>query len=246
MSAPTIVLDLDGVVWLAGEALPGSPQAVERLRSSGRRVLFVTNNSSPTLGQMVSRLGRIGIEADEADIITAAVAAASVLVPDSSAHVIGDRGVHEAVERAGVRATVEHPDAVVVGWERSFTFDGIAQAATNIRQGARFIATNDDPTHPTPEGLLPGTGALVAAIATASETAPLIAGKPGRPMIDLIAQRASTIEMCIGDRPSTDGALSAALGVPFGLVRSAATPLSTDPTNLEAESLLALVEELGD
>ena len=172
MSAPTIVLDLDGVVWLAGEALPGSPQAVERLRSSGRRVLFVTNNSSPTLGQMVSRLGRIGIEADEADIITAAVAAASVLVPDSSAHVIGDRGVHEAVERAGVRATVEHPDAVVVGWERSFTFDGIAQAATNIRQGARFIATNDDPTHPTPEGLLPGTGALVAAIATASETAP--------------------------------------------------------------------------
>ena len=244
MSSSTIVLDLDGVVWLAGEELPGASRAVELLRSAGRHVLFVTNNSSPTLGQMVARLGRIGIEADELDIITAAVAAASVLEPGSSAHVIGDRGVHEAVERVGVRTTLDRPDAVVVGWERSFTFDGIALAATNIRHGARFIATNDDPTHPTADGLLPGTGALVAAIATAAETAPLIAGKPGRPTIDLIAQRSSGIELCIGDRPSTDGALAEALEVPFGLVRSEATPASSTRVDREATSLLALVEGL--
>lgn len=214
------------------------------LRATGRHVLFVTNNSSPTLAQMTTRLGRIGIEAAEDDVITAAVAAASILPPGSSAHVIGDHGVHEAVERAGVISTTDSPDAVVVGWERSFTFDGIARAATNIRNGARFIATNDDPTHPTAEGLLPGTGALVAAIATASETSPLIAGKPGQPTIDLIARRSGHIEICIGDRPSTDGALAVALGVPFGLVRSEATPSTDVRIEREAPTLLSLVEGL--
>jgi HAD superfamily hydrolase (TIGR01450 family) len=242
VGAATIVLDLDGVVWLAGQEIPGASRAVELLRTNGRRVLFVTNNSSPTLQQMRDRLGRIGIEADDEEIITAAIAAASVLLPASSAHVIGDRGVHEAVERAGVTISTERPDAVVVGWERSFTFDGIALAATNIRSGARFIATNDDPTHPTAEGLLPGTGALVAAIATAAEATPLIAGKPGRPTIDLILQRSDGIEWCIGDRPSTDGALAAALGVPFGLVRSEATPVSDHRVDQVADSLLELVE----
>ena len=242
MSDLTVVLDLDGVVWLAGQEIPGSSEAVAMLRDAGRRVLFVTNNSSPTLEQMTRRLARIGIEAAEEDIITAAVAAASVLAPGSSAHVIGDHGVHEAVERVGVVATTESPDAVVVGWERSFTFDGIAKASTNIRNGARFIATNDDPTHPTSEGLLPGTGALVAAIATASETAPLLAGKPGQPTIDLIGNRSSRIEICIGDRPSTDGALAAALGVPFGLVRSEATPPTDMHLDLEAATLRSLVE----
>ena len=242
MVVPTIVLDLDGVVWLAGQEIPGAAQAVALLRGSGRRVLFVTNNSSPTLEQMTSRLARIGIEAEEVDIITAAIAAASVLQPGSSAHVIGDRGVHEAVERAGVTTRELSPDAVVVGWERSFTFDGIALAAANIRAGARFIATNDDPTHPTAEGLLPGTGALVAAIATAAESTPLIAGKPGQPTIDLINKRAGQIELCIGDRPSTDGLLAASLGVPFGLVRSEATPESDVQIALEAGTLLSLVE----
>lgn len=244
MSEPTVVLDLDGVVWLAGHEIPGASEAVSLLRASGRRILFVTNNSSPTLGQMTERLGRIGIEAPEDDIITAAVAAASVLPVGSTAHVIGDRGVHEAVERAGVVASMDSPDAVVVGWERSFTFDGIARAATNIRNGARFVATNDDPTHPTADGLLPGTGALVAAIATASETTPLIAGKPGQPTIDLIRRRADDIEICIGDRPSTDGALAAALGVPFGLVRSEATPSADVRIDHESSSLRLLVEAL--
>ena len=244
MDQPTIVLDLDGVVWLAGHEIPGASQAVGLLRDAGRRVLFVTNNSSPTLAQMIERLGRIGIESDAEDIITAAVAAASVLPPGTTAHVIGDRGVHEAVSLVGVEERSDAPDAVVVGWERTFTFDGIALAATNIRNGARFVATNDDPTHPTAEGLLPGTGALVAAIATAAEATPLIAGKPGRPTIDLINARAGVVELCIGDRPSTDGALAQALEVPFGLVRSAATPPSDLPVDREASSLLLLVEHL--
>jgi len=237
-----VVLDLDGVVWLAGEELPGASTAVALLRGSGRRVLFVTNNSSPTLDQMTTRLGRIGIEAAEEDVITAAVAAASVLEPGSTAQVIGDWGVHEAVERAGVEIVGRDPEAVVVGWERSFSFETIASAASSIRAGARFIATNDDPTHPTPEGLLPGTGALVAAIATAAEARPTIAGKPGRPTIDLIDRRGGAIELCIGDRPSTDGELARALGVPFGLVTSAATPADSVVADHQAWTLLALVE----
>ena len=240
----TVVLDLDGVVWLAGQEIPGASQAVEILRAAGRRILFVTNNSSPTLDQMVRRLGRIGIDAQVDDLITAAVAAASVLDPGSRAQVIGDAGVHEAVERRGVVVDGVNPDAVVVGWERTFNFETISSAAHNIRAGARFVATNDDPTHPTVDGLLPGTGALVAAIATAAETEPLIAGKPGQPTIELIGERGGEIEICIGDRPSTDGALAAALGAPFGLITSAATPAGDHLFAHEAASLLELVNRL--
>jgi ribonucleotide monophosphatase NagD (HAD superfamily) len=132
---------------------------------------------------------------------------------------------------------------VIVGWSRSFTFDVIARVADVVRHGARFIATNDDPTHPTPEGLLPGTGALVSAIATAAETLPTIAGKPGKAMAALVQERSEKICMVIGDRPSTDGAFAQILGVDFGLVRSEATPAIADIGPLEGPSLLAVVED---
>lgn len=244
LGPPTVVLDLDGVVWLAGHELPGASDAVSALRRSGLRLLFVTNNSSPTLEEMQSRLGRIGISAEPEEIITAAAAAASTLVPGTTAMVIGEAGVHEAVASRGVEQSDRLPDAVLVGWERSFDFATIETAALAIRQGAAFVATNDDPTHPTPKGLLPGTGALVAAIATAAEAVPLVAGKPGQPTIDLIRARASEIVAVVGDRPSTDGALAVALGAPFGLVESQATPGGQHHERHRASSLADMVELL--
>jgi ribonucleotide monophosphatase NagD (HAD superfamily) len=111
-------------------------------------------------------------------------------------------------------------DAVVVGWHRDFDFARMATAADAVRAGARFVATNVDPTFPSAEGLLPGAGAIVASIATAAGRAPEVAGKPEPPMVELVHDRYGDRGVMIGDRPSTDGALAAALGWPFALVLS--------------------------
>src|SRR6202167_2363722 len=139
-------------------------------------------------------------------------------------------------------------DAVVVGWTRSFTFDSIAVAARTVRDGARVIGTNEDPTHPTPHGLSPGCGALLAAVSTAAETTPEVAGKPHLPTADAIKARASDLSMMVGDRPSTDGALATQLGIPFALVLSGVTgkdDVPTDPSPDEvAADLSALVHSV--
>jgi ribonucleotide monophosphatase NagD (HAD superfamily) len=130
-------------------------------------------------------------------------------------------------------------DAVVVGWTRSFTFDNISVAARTVREGARLIGTNEDPTHPTPHGLVPGCGALLAAVATAAETAPEVAGKPHRPTADAIRARASDLSVMVGDRPSTDGALATQLGIPFALVLSGVTGAAAVPTDPAPDAVAA-------
>ncbi len=241
-ASPTVVIDLDGVVWLAGEPLAGGADAVATLRAEGFATLFVTNNSAPTVGTMLERLANVGIDAGPDELLTAAQAAAFAVAPGTATLVMGEEGLEEAASARGLTSGGT-PAAVVVGWRRAFDFDLIAHAATAVRNGARFIATNDDPTHPTPNGLLPGTGALVAAIATAAETPAVIAGKPGEPMVELIAERTTSVCLVVGDRPSTDGALAARLSVPFGLVRSAATPASDLVPSHDGVSLLEVVSQ---
>jgi 4-nitrophenyl phosphatase len=112
---------------------------------------------------------------------------------------------------------------VVVGWHLEFDFSRLARAADAVRRGARLIGTNEDATFPTPDGLLPGAGALLAAVAYASEARPEVAGKPHPPMRRLIAERIGSVATVVGDRPSTDGELARALGARFGLVLSGVT-----------------------
>jgi glycerol-1-phosphatase len=118
---------------------------------------------------------------------------------------------------------------VVVGWTRTFTYDDIAAAADAIRAGARLIGTNEDPTYPTPDGLLPGGGSILAMVATASGATPEVAGKPHPPTASAIAARADDVRVMVGDRPSTDGALATQLSVPFALVLSGVTGKGDDP-----------------
>ena len=235
-----VVIDLDGVVWLGGEALPGVDRAIEMLREHGIQIIFATNNSSPTIETLQTRLERVGIDAAPEEIVSSALAAVSLVPEDSSVLIFADTGVHHAGEERGFR--LDPPfDAVIVGWNRSFDFDTITHASQAIRTGARFIATNDDPTHPTPTGLLPGTGAFISAIATAAEQDPVIAGKPGAAMVALVRERSDNVAMVIGDRPSTDGAFAHALGVTFALVRSEATPPSEIVPAIEGATLLDVV-----
>jgi 4-nitrophenyl phosphatase len=224
----TWVVDLDGVVWLAGEPIPGAAGAVDRLRSAGAGVLFVSNNSSPTVGELVARLRRAGIEASAADIVTSAQAAASMVSAGTRVLVVGDGGIVEALEARGAVATpgtdgAVDVDVVMVGWTRRFDFGLLALANRAVRGGARLIGTNEDPTHPTPDGLLPGAGSLLAAVATAAGTVPEVAGKPHAPLVALVEARADRVAAVVGDRPSTDGVLARRLGVPFALVLSGVT-----------------------
>lgn len=214
------VVDLDGVVWLAGEALPDATAGVAELRRRGVPVLFATNNATPTIGELRARLGAIGIEASEEELATSAQSAAALLEPGQRVHVVGESGLLEALSARGTTRTDVAPDAVVVGLTRSFDYAMCDRAAALVRGGARYVATNTDPTLPTPDGLRPGAGAIVAAISTAAGRAPEVAGKPSTAMVRYLASRVQAGAV-IGDRPSTDGALAAALGVPFALVASA-------------------------
>lgn len=248
--AGTWVIDLDGVIWLAREPIPGSAEAVGRLRDAGVGVLFATNNALPTLGELVDQLSAVGIAAEPDDLVTSAQAAASVLAVGSTAVVCAGGGVLEALADRGVTVVPEGPaDAVVVGLTRGFDFDMLTTAVSAVRGGARLVGTNEDATYPTPERLLPGAGALLAAVSTAAQTTPEVAGKPHEPIVALLGTRAPDVSLVVGDRPSTDGMLARRLGVRFALVRSGVTgpgdaTAGVEP-DIDAVDLAAVVDRHG-
>jgi len=221
------ILDLDGVLWLAGEPIGDVAAAVSALHDRGKRVVFATNNSSPTTAQLVRRLQRVGIEAEPGDLATSARVAASMLEPGQRVHMLAEGGVREALEDRGIDIDGSGPrDAAVVGWSRQFDFDTLTAISSVARESGRLIATNGDPTHPTPDGLMPGSGALLAAIATASGVTPEVAGKPHQPMVDYLRTMAlgdGVSAVMVGDQPGTDGLLAERLGIPFALVDSGVT-----------------------
>lgn len=241
-------LDLDGVIWLGDQPIPGSAAAVARLRAAGQRVVFVTNNSSEPVRFVEAKLAHHGIDAEGA-VLTSAMAAAEQVGPNEVALVCAGPGVDEALAARGVRTLREgRADVVVVGFHRDFDYDRLAAASAAVRGGARLLATNDDATYPTPEGLIPGGGAILAAVSTAAGVVPEVAGKPHRPMADLLRARVGDEGVMVGDRPDTDGRFAVALGYRFGLVLSGVTTaLPVEPTpDLVADDLAALVEaELG-
>lgn len=221
-----LVVDLDGVIWKGQEPIPGSAKAVERLKEAGRRVVFLTNNSAPTEQENLDKLASFGVSAGQGDVISSAQAAASLVARGERVLSCAGPGVGEALSAAGAEVVEADPrlalglDAVVVGWHRNFDFDRLTAAMRAVNSGARLIGTNEDPTYPVADGLLPGGGALIAAVERASGATATIAGKPHRPIVDLLRARFADVECVIGDRLSTDGRLAKALGVPFALVRS--------------------------
>jgi HAD superfamily hydrolase (TIGR01450 family) len=235
-SSGTWVIDLDGVIWLAGQPVPGASAAIARLRAAGIGILFATNNALPTVAELVEQLAGAGITATPEEIVTSAQAAASLLAPGSTAVVCAGGGVTEALGHRGVTVVAEGPaDAVVVGLTRAFDFAMLATAAAAVHGGARLVGTNEDATYPTPGRLLPGAGALLAAVATAAQIKPEVAGKPHGPIVALLAQRAPDASLVVGDRPSTDGLLARRLGLPFALVRTGVTPPGATPTEVEPD-----------
>ena len=218
------VLDLDGVLWLGDQPIYGAADAVARLRSTGQRVVFLTNNSSLTVGDYLAKLRGMGVPADEADVITSAQAAASMMMPSSTALVCAGKGVDEALQRRGVRTVRSgRADAVVVGWHREFDYDRLTAAYRAVAAGARLIGTNDDATYPMPTGMVPGGGSILAAVSYATGKPAEVAGKPFKAMVALVRERVGRVDVVVGDRPTTDGALARNLEARFILVLSGVT-----------------------
>jgi HAD superfamily hydrolase (TIGR01450 family) len=241
-------IDLDGVVWLGDRPIPGAAEAVEQLRAAGEQVVFVTNNSSEPRASYERRLAAQDIPA-VGDVVSSATVAASLVDPSETALVCAGPGVDEALAERGV-TTVRDGDAdvVVVGFHRDFDYERMRAAAVAVHHGARLLATNDDATYPTPEGPIPGGGAILASIVTATGVDPVVAGKPHAPAADYVRRRLGPSGVVVGDRPTTDGGLAVALGYSFALVLSGVThrddlPVAPAPDVL-ADDLASAVEQV--
>lgn len=208
----TVLCDLDGVLYRGARALPGVSEALGKLIASGVGVYFITNNSTRTAQGTADKITEVtGVEVKADQVLTSSMAATTLLGPtDEPVLMVGEEGVRHAVEQAGLTITDDPGSAraVVVGLTRDLTYEMITGAMQAIINGARFVATNDDKTFPTEDGLAPGCGAIVAAIAAASGADPEVAGKPNDAMRDLIRARVDGEVWMIGDRLDTDVAMA--------------------------------------
>jgi len=236
-AAGNIVCDLDGVVYVGATPIPGAAAALADLEERGYRLIFATNAPIRTAAEVARHIRVVGgYPATAEQVITSAMAAATVLGPGGGpVLVIGERGLGVTLAEAGLGLTAD-PDsarAVVVGLDRDLTFDHLAAATRAVLRGARFVACNRDATYPTETGLLPGGGAIAAAIEFAGGRTAEVAGKPYAPMADAIRRALGAgATWGVGDRPETDLALGRDQGWTTVLVLSGVV---TDPAAVAEE-----------
>jgi glycerol 3-phosphatase-2 len=206
------LLDLDGVVYLGEQAIPNVPAALASVRAQGMRLAFVTNNASRTPRQVADLLSHLGVDAQPTDVITSSHAAAHFLAdrlaPGAPVLVLGTTGLIDAITERGLRPVFsadDSPVAVVQGFSPDLNWHALAEGMVAIRRGARWVATNLDPSVPSPRGPLPGNGALVAALRHATGTAPESTGKPDPTMhAESVLRSNATHPIVVGDRLDTD------------------------------------------
>jgi NagD protein len=223
------LMDMDGVLVHEERLIPGADQFVKRLQQAGHRYLLLTNNSIYTRRDLAARLALTGLEVPEEAIWTSALATARFLDtqrPQGTAYVLGEAGLTTALHQVGYVLTEREPDYVVLGETRAYSQQAITRAIRLIADGARFIATNPDPTGPSPAGPQPATGAVAALISRATGVHPYFVGKPN-PLMMREALRAidahSESTVMIGDRMDTDVVAGIEAGLQTILVLSGIT-----------------------
>lgn len=242
------LLDLDGVVYLGPDVIEGVPAALAQARKRGMRLAFVTNNAARPPEAVAAHLSELGIAAQPADVTTSAQAAAHYLaqrVPAGSrVLVVGTVGLVQALTERGllpVECDGEDVVAIVQGYSPDLTWRQLAQGALAINRGALWIATNLDPTVPSPMGPLPGNGSLVAALRHATGAEPIATGKPDPTMHQESLERSGAKRpIVVGDRLDTDIEGANAVGCPSLLVFSGVTTpaqLLAAPTKLRPSYL---------
>jgi len=221
-----LLVDLDGVVQLGREPVPGAAAALATARSNGLRIAFVTNNAARSPEQVAAALLELDVQAAAEEVLTSSTATAALLAdrlpPGARVLVVGGDGLREPLVAHGlqpVASAEDSPVAVVQGWSPDLTWALLAEGAVAVRRGCPWIATNRDATLPSPRGALPGNGAMVAAVAMATGAEPEVIGKPGRALFDAAVDRTGAQRaLVVGDRLDTDIAGANAAGLPSLLV----------------------------
>ena len=244
----TWALDLDGVVWLGDKVIQGVGESITFLREKGEQVFFVTNNSGRTVSEVEEKLNSFNIEPN-GGVITSAMAMATLLSPDETVLTLCGKGAVEEMEKVGAKPVKDgKADSGVVGFHEDFDYWKLTAALQAIDSGARLLATNDDLTYPSHDGIRPGAGSILASLVAATEAVPEIAGKPYQPMCDLLNELSGGNGIMVGDRPDTDGRFAKNLGWDFGLVLSGVTKKSDlpvdPPHDFLADDLPDMVEQI--
>lgn len=249
------ILDLDGCVWVGDEPTPGAQEAIAALRDSGRRVSFATNDPRGPTEDYVTRLWGIGVKASVRDVVTVGGAMQHLLAETRSgrtAFVVGTPALRRHVSDAGLRVLngtdlASRAEVVIVAGTEDLVYDDLRNAALAVRRGADFLASGRDPTYPQPDGMWPGTGAILAAVETASERTAEIVGKP-QPQLLLTAldRLGEGTTLVVGDRVDSDLAAAASAGLDSALVLTGGMTQAdldgVDPQPVAvAESLSALI-----
>jgi 4-nitrophenyl phosphatase len=206
-----LLVDLDGVVYRGSTPLPGVAEFFDTLNSLQIRYMLITNNSTLTTPQFVEKVRRMGVPADVEQVLTSAEATGAYLAeenpPGTGVFVLGETGLREAMRLYGFDVDADAPRYVVVGMDRQLTYDKLYRACNMIVKGAGLIGSNPDTTLPTEDGIIPGCGALLAALTACTGVHPIIIGKPETRMLHLAMKRmgvSAEETAMLGDRLDTD------------------------------------------
>ena len=227
----SLIIDMDGVIWKSDAPIGDLSATFNRIRERGLKFVFATNNSTRTSEQYVARLKEFGVHTEPWQIITSSQGAAHAVAQKfprgTKVFMIGEDGIQMALEERGfeVLSVEDAPQAevVVMGIDRGITFQKACEATLLVRRGIPFYATNPDKTFPTPRGEIPGAGAWISVIVTATNVQPIVAGKPFPFLMDLSLEKLGTTKeetLVVGDRLETDIAAGQAVGCPTALVLS--------------------------
>lgn len=224
-----LILDMDGVLWRDNTPIGDLPALFKKMQSK-YLIILATNNSTNSAQMYVEKLGRFGVQLETWQIVNSAQASAAYLkerFPDGGkVYVVGETGLHQELALLGFEHAEEDVLAVVAGMDRYITYTKLDIASKLVRQGIPFIGTNPDRTFPTPQGLAPGAGAILAAIEAASYMKPTLIGKPAPEMYRMALQRLQfqpEQALVVGDRLGTDIAGGQNLGCRTALVLSGVT-----------------------
>jgi len=226
-----LIIDMDGVVWKADSPIGDLASIFKRIHERGLKFVFATNNSTKTPEQYVARLAKFGVDVEPWQIITSSQAAAKAVAQKfprgAKVFMVGGDGVRGALEENGFQIVpvenAKDAQVFVMGIDRDVNFQKISEATLLVRSGIPFYATNADKTFPTPRGEIPGSGAWISIITTATGIEPIIAGKPYPFLMDLSLEKLGVEKeeaLVVGDRLETDIAAGQGAGIPCALVLS--------------------------
>jgi 4-nitrophenyl phosphatase len=227
-----LILDMDGVLWKDDSPIGNLPAIFERISACGLKVTLATNNATKTVDEYLDKLSGFGVTLEPRQIVNSSEATAHALSnkypQKGSIFVVGENGIISALREKGFAPIIDpedktQPVAVVSSWDRQLTFDKLRRATLHVRAGAPLYATNADRSFPTPEGLIPGAGSILAALETATDVKAIVIGKPSPLMLELAAERMGLNKdqvLVVGDRLETDIAGGQALKARTALVLS--------------------------